>query len=211
MRQLELLSLRSIRKFAKTGFFSLAKLRRTVKSKFSKTFNIFFYNLAIFSPSLSQPSRISLSVTASKSYFFCVKTMPLADSDSDTDWNAQVKILPVRSSSSPSLLHSPHNTSYAQNLSQKNFNSKTDHCTRKNTQKPQLRSLRSVLRSINNSVSRNLFSPPQIGKSHKSTTDNNYGSTNRIHHGSHVVIDWLYSKNANKITINNNNAKQYSK
>ncbi|KAL0206153.1 hypothetical protein P9112_001460 [Eukaryota sp. TZLM1-RC] len=77
--------------------------------------------------------------------------MPLADSDSDTDWNAQVKILPVRPSSSSSLLHSPHNTSYARNSSQKNFNSKTDHCTRKNTQKPQLRSLRSVARSINNS------------------------------------------------------------
>ncbi|KAL0206171.1 hypothetical protein P9112_001478 [Eukaryota sp. TZLM1-RC] len=94
--------------------------------------------------------------------------MPLADSDSDTDWNAQVKILPVRSSSSPSLLHSPHNTSYAQNLSQKNFNSKTDHCSRKNTQKPQLRSLRSVARSINNSVSRNLFSPTETAKSQKS-------------------------------------------
>ncbi|KAL0216341.1 hypothetical protein P9112_008525 [Eukaryota sp. TZLM1-RC] len=115
-----------------------------------------------------QPSHISLSVTASKSYCFSVRTMPLADSDSDTDWNARVKILPVRPSSSSSLLHSPHNTSYARNSSQKNFNSKTDHCTRKNTQKPQLRSLRSVARSINNSVSRNLFSPAKIGKSQKS-------------------------------------------
>ncbi|KAL0206116.1 hypothetical protein P9112_001423 [Eukaryota sp. TZLM1-RC] len=94
--------------------------------------------------------------------------MPLADSDSDTDWNAQAKILPVRSSSSTPLPHSPHNTSYARNSSQKNFHSKTDHCTRKNTEKPPLRSLRSVARSINNSVSRNLFSPAETAKSQKS-------------------------------------------
>ncbi|KAL0226088.1 hypothetical protein P9112_013412 [Eukaryota sp. TZLM1-RC] len=94
--------------------------------------------------------------------------MPLADSDSDTDWNAQAKILPVRTSSSLSLNHSPHNASYARNSSQKNFHSKTDHCTRKNTQKPKLRSLRSVARSINNSVSRNLFSPAETAKSQKS-------------------------------------------
>ncbi|KAL0218360.1 hypothetical protein P9112_004013 [Eukaryota sp. TZLM1-RC] len=94
--------------------------------------------------------------------------MPLVDSDSDTDWNAQAKILPVRSSSSSPLPHSPHNTSYARNSSQKNFNSKTDHCTRNNTQKPPLRSLRSVARSINNSVSRNLFSHAETGKSQKS-------------------------------------------
>ncbi|KAL0205758.1 hypothetical protein P9112_001065 [Eukaryota sp. TZLM1-RC] len=94
--------------------------------------------------------------------------MPLADSDSDTDWNAQAKILPVRSSSSIPLPHSPHNTSYARNSSQKNFHSKTDHCTRKNTEKPPLRSLRSVARSINNSVSRNLFSPAETAKSQKS-------------------------------------------
>ncbi|KAL0214992.1 hypothetical protein P9112_007176 [Eukaryota sp. TZLM1-RC] len=50
----------------------------------------------------------------------------------------------------------------------KNFNSKTDHCTRNNTQKPPLRSLRSVARSITNSVSRNLFSPAETGKSQKS-------------------------------------------
>ncbi|KAL0206022.1 hypothetical protein P9112_001329 [Eukaryota sp. TZLM1-RC] len=113
-----------------------------------------------FSPSFSQPFHISLSVKASKSYCFSVKTMPLADSDSDTDWNAQAKILPVRSSSSSPLPHSPHNTSYARNSSQKNFHSKTDHCTRKkHRKKPPLRSLRSVARSINNSVSRNLFSP----------------------------------------------------
>ncbi|KAL0205913.1 hypothetical protein P9112_001220 [Eukaryota sp. TZLM1-RC] len=74
-----------------------------------------------FSPSLSQPFHISLSVKASKSYCFSVKTMPLADSDSDTDWNAQAKILPVRSSSSIPLPHSPHNTSYARNSSQKIF------------------------------------------------------------------------------------------
>ncbi|KAL0205908.1 hypothetical protein P9112_001215 [Eukaryota sp. TZLM1-RC] len=121
-----------------------------------------------FSPSLSQPFHISLSVKASKSYCFSVKTMPLADSDSDTDWNAQAKILPVRSSSSIPLPHSPHNTSYARNSSQKNFHSKTDHCTRKNTEKPPLRSLRSVARSINNSVSRNLFSPAETAKSQKS-------------------------------------------
>ncbi|KAL0219374.1 hypothetical protein P9112_005027 [Eukaryota sp. TZLM1-RC] len=94
--------------------------------------------------------------------------MPLADSDSDTDWNSRVKILPVRSSSSSSLPHSPHNTSYARNSSQKNFHSKTDHCTRKTTQKTQLRSLRSVARSIDNSFSRNLFAPAEIGKSQKS-------------------------------------------
>ncbi|KAL0206102.1 hypothetical protein P9112_001409 [Eukaryota sp. TZLM1-RC] len=47
--------------------------------------------------------------------------MPLTDSDSDTDWNAQAKILPIRSSSSPSLLHSPHPSSYARNSSQKNL------------------------------------------------------------------------------------------
>ncbi|KAL0227202.1 hypothetical protein P9112_014526 [Eukaryota sp. TZLM1-RC] len=94
--------------------------------------------------------------------------MPLADSDSDTDWNAQAKILPVRTSSSPSLNHSPHNASYARNSSRKIFHSNTDHCTRKNTQKPPLRSLRSVARSINNSVSRNLFSPAETGKSQKS-------------------------------------------
>ncbi|KAL0204978.1 hypothetical protein P9112_000285 [Eukaryota sp. TZLM1-RC] len=94
--------------------------------------------------------------------------MPLADSESDTDWNAQAKILPVRSSSSTPLPHSPHNTSYARNSSQKNFHSKTDHCTRKNTEKPPLRSLRSVARSINNSVSRNLFSPAEAAKSQKS-------------------------------------------
>ncbi|KAL0214926.1 hypothetical protein P9112_007110 [Eukaryota sp. TZLM1-RC] len=98
--------------------------------------------------------------------------MPLADSDSDTDWNSRVKILPVRSSSSSSLLHSPHNTSYARNSSQKDFHSKTDHCTRKNTQKPQLRSLRSVARSINNFVSRNLFSPAETGKSQSTSTFN---------------------------------------
>ncbi|KAL0214375.1 hypothetical protein P9112_006559 [Eukaryota sp. TZLM1-RC] len=114
--------------------------------------------------------------------------MPLADSDSDTDWNAQAKILPVGTSSSPSLNHSPHNTSYARNFFRKNFNSKTDHCTRKNTQKPPLRYLRSFTRSMNDSVSRNLFSPAKIGKSLKSTTDNNYGLNNRIHHGSHVVF-----------------------
>ncbi|KAL0206137.1 hypothetical protein P9112_001444 [Eukaryota sp. TZLM1-RC] len=50
----------------------------------------------------------------------------------------------------------------------KNFHSKTDHCTRKNTEKPPLRSLRSVARSINNSVSRNLFSPAETAKSQKS-------------------------------------------
>ncbi|KAL0219404.1 hypothetical protein P9112_005057 [Eukaryota sp. TZLM1-RC] len=94
--------------------------------------------------------------------------MPLADSDSDTDWNAQAKILPVRTSSSPSLNHSPHDASYARNSSQKNFHSKTDHCTRKNTQKPPLRSLRSVARSIDNSFSRNLFAEAEIGKSQKS-------------------------------------------
>ncbi|KAL0207168.1 hypothetical protein P9112_012879 [Eukaryota sp. TZLM1-RC] len=116
----------------------------------------------------NQPFHISLSVKASKSYCFSVKTMPLADSDSDTDWNAQAKILPVRSSSSSPLPHSPHNTSYARNSSQKNFHSKTDHCTRKNTEKPPLRSLRSVARSINNSVSRNLFSPAETAKSQKS-------------------------------------------
>ncbi|KAL0219326.1 hypothetical protein P9112_004979 [Eukaryota sp. TZLM1-RC] len=121
-----------------------------------------------FSPSLSQPFHFSLSVKASKSYCFSVKTMPLADSDSDTDWNAQAKILPVRSSSSTPLPHSPHNTSYARNSSQKNFHSKTDHCTRKNTEKPPLRSLRSVARSINNPVSRNLFSPAETAKSQKS-------------------------------------------
>ncbi|KAL0227110.1 hypothetical protein P9112_014434 [Eukaryota sp. TZLM1-RC] len=42
------------------------------------------------------------------------------------------------------------------------------HCTRKKTQKPPLRSLRSVARSINNSVSRNLFSPAETRKSQKS-------------------------------------------
>ncbi|KAL0226222.1 hypothetical protein P9112_013546 [Eukaryota sp. TZLM1-RC] len=77
-----------------------------------------------FSPSLSQPSHISLSVKASKSYCFSVKTMPLADSDSDTDWNAQAKILPVRTSSSPSLLHSPHPSSYARNSSQNSSSKK---------------------------------------------------------------------------------------
>ncbi|KAL0215048.1 hypothetical protein P9112_007232 [Eukaryota sp. TZLM1-RC] len=81
---------------------------------------------------------------------------------------AQAKILPVRSSSSTPLPHSLHNTSYARNSSQKNFHSKTDHCTRKNTEKPPLRSLRSVARSINNSVSRNLFSPAETAKSQKS-------------------------------------------
>ncbi|KAL0214021.1 hypothetical protein P9112_006205 [Eukaryota sp. TZLM1-RC] len=116
----------------------------------------------------NQAFHILLSVKASKSYCFSVKTIPLADSDSDTDWNAQAKILPVRSSSSTPLPHSPHNTSYARNSSQKNFHSKTDHCTRKNTEKPPLRSLRSVARSINNSVSRNLFSPAETAKSQKS-------------------------------------------
>ncbi|KAL0216261.1 hypothetical protein P9112_008445 [Eukaryota sp. TZLM1-RC] len=38
----------------------------------------------------------------------------------------------------------------------------------KNTEKPPLRSLRSVARSINNSVSRNLFSPAETAKSQKS-------------------------------------------
>ncbi|KAL0227132.1 hypothetical protein P9112_014456 [Eukaryota sp. TZLM1-RC] len=47
--------------------------------------------------------------------------MPVTDSDSDTDWNAQAKILPIRSNSSPSLLHSPHPSSYARNSSQKNL------------------------------------------------------------------------------------------
>ncbi|KAL0214032.1 hypothetical protein P9112_006216 [Eukaryota sp. TZLM1-RC] len=94
----------------------------------------YWFKKGAFSPSLSQPFHISLSVKASKSYCFSVKTMPLADSDSDTDWNAQAKILPVRSSSSTPPPHSPHNTSYARNSSQKNFHSKTDHCTRK-TQK----------------------------------------------------------------------------
>ncbi|KAL0214053.1 hypothetical protein P9112_006237 [Eukaryota sp. TZLM1-RC] len=128
----------------------------------------YWFKKGAFSPSLSQPFHISLSVKASKSYCFSVKTMPLADSDSDTDWNAQAKILPVRSSSSTPPPHSPHNTSYARNSSQKNFHSKTDHCTRKNTEKPPLRSLRSVARSINNSVSRNLFSPAETAKSQKS-------------------------------------------
>ncbi|KAL0206161.1 hypothetical protein P9112_001468 [Eukaryota sp. TZLM1-RC] len=59
--------------------------------------------------------------------------MPVTDSDSDTDWNAQVKVLPVRSSSSPSLLHSPHPPSYARNSSQTNSNSKNDQCAAKNT------------------------------------------------------------------------------
>ncbi|KAL0216343.1 hypothetical protein P9112_008527 [Eukaryota sp. TZLM1-RC] len=59
--------------------------------------------------------------------------MPVTDSDSDTDWNAQVKLLPVRSSSSPSFLHSPHPPSYARNSSQKNSNSKNDQCVAKNT------------------------------------------------------------------------------
>ncbi|KAL0209115.1 hypothetical protein P9112_011702 [Eukaryota sp. TZLM1-RC] len=72
-----------------------------------------------FSPSPGQPSHISLSVTASKLYCVLAKTMPLTDSDSDTDWNAQAKILSIRSSSSPSLLHSPHPSSYARNSSQK--------------------------------------------------------------------------------------------
>ncbi|KAL0211117.1 hypothetical protein P9112_009415 [Eukaryota sp. TZLM1-RC] len=54
-------------------------------------------------------------------------------SDSDTDWNAQVKVLPVRSSSSPSLLHSPHPPSYARNSSQKISNSKNDQRAAKNT------------------------------------------------------------------------------
>ncbi|KAL0226346.1 hypothetical protein P9112_013670 [Eukaryota sp. TZLM1-RC] len=59
--------------------------------------------------------------------------MPETDSDSDTDWNAQVKVLPDRSSSSPSLLHSPHPPSYARNSSQKIFNSKNDQRAAKNT------------------------------------------------------------------------------
>ncbi|KAL0205928.1 hypothetical protein P9112_001235 [Eukaryota sp. TZLM1-RC] len=102
-----------------------------------------------------------------KVVLFLCQNDALADSDSDTDWNTQAKILPVRTSSSLSLNHSPHNASYARNSSQKNFHSKTDHCTRKNTQKPPLRSLRSVARSINNCVSRNLFSPAETGKSQK--------------------------------------------
>ncbi|KAL0226383.1 hypothetical protein P9112_013707 [Eukaryota sp. TZLM1-RC] len=81
----------------------------------------FCQNRIFFSPSLSQPSHISLSVTASQSYCVFAKTMPVTDSDSDTDWNAQAKILPIRSSSSPSLLHSPHPSSYARKSSQKNL------------------------------------------------------------------------------------------
>ncbi|KAL0209198.1 hypothetical protein P9112_011785 [Eukaryota sp. TZLM1-RC] len=94
--------------------------------------NLNIENLFVSSSSLGQPSHISLSVSASKLYCVFAKTMPLADSDSDDDWNAQVKVLPVRLSSSPSLLHSPHPPSYARNSSQKCLNSKNDHCAAKN-------------------------------------------------------------------------------